>query len=28
VAAIPQLATWLPGQVLDLSVPKGPKFNE
>ncbi|HXM80769.1 MAG TPA: TRAP transporter large permease subunit [Burkholderiales bacterium] len=28
VAAIPELATWLPAQVLDLSVPKGPKFNE
>jgi tripartite ATP-independent transporter DctM subunit len=28
VAAIPELATWLPAQMLDLSVPKGPKFNE
>jgi len=28
VAALPDLATWLPAQLLDLSVPKGPKFNE
>jgi len=28
VLAIPELATWLPAQLLDLSVPKGPKFNE
>ncbi len=28
VAAIPELATWLPAQLLDLSIPKGPKFNE
>ena len=28
VAAFPDLATWLPGELLDLSVPKGPKFNE
>jgi len=28
VAVIPELATWLPAQLLDLSVPKGPKFNE
>jgi TRAP-type mannitol/chloroaromatic compound transport system permease large subunit len=28
VAGIPELATWLPSQLLDLSVPKGPKFSE
>ena len=28
VAALPSLATWLPAQVLDLSIPKGPKFSE
>jgi len=28
VAVLPELATWLPAQLLDLSVPKGPKFNE
>lgn len=28
VAAIPELATWLPAQVLDLSIPKGPKFSD
>ena len=28
VAALPDLATWLPAQLLDLSVPKGPKFSE
>jgi TRAP-type mannitol/chloroaromatic compound transport system permease large subunit len=28
VAAIPELATWLPAQLLDLSIPKGLKFNE
>ena len=28
VAALPDLATWLPAQVLDLSIPKGPKFSE
>lgn len=28
VAAIPELATWLPAQLLDLSIPKGPKFSE
>src|SRR5256885_5506701 len=28
VAVIPELATWLPAPMLDLSVPKGPKFNE
>jgi tripartite ATP-independent transporter DctM subunit len=28
VAVIPELATWLPAQLLDLAVPKGPKFNE
>ena len=28
VAVLPELATWLPAQMLDLSVPKGPKFNE
>jgi TRAP-type mannitol/chloroaromatic compound transport system permease large subunit len=28
VAAVPELATWLPAQLLDLSVPKAPKFNE
>ncbi|HEY7237646.1 MAG TPA: TRAP transporter large permease subunit [Burkholderiales bacterium] len=28
VAALPDLATWLPARLLDLSVPKGPKFNE
>jgi tripartite ATP-independent transporter DctM subunit len=28
VAALPDLATWLPAQLLDLSVPKGPRFNE
>jgi tripartite ATP-independent transporter DctM subunit len=28
VAALPELATWLPAQVLDLSIPKGPKFSD
>jgi TRAP-type mannitol/chloroaromatic compound transport system permease large subunit len=28
VAAIPELATWLPARVLDLSIPRGPKFSE
>ena len=28
VAGIPELVTWLPSQLLDLSVPKGPKFSE
>ena len=28
VAAWPELATWLPAQVLDLSIPKGPKFSD
>ena len=28
VAALPSLATWLPAQLLDLSIPKGPKFSE
>ncbi|TMI02689.1 MAG: TRAP transporter large permease subunit [Betaproteobacteria bacterium] len=28
LAVLPELATWLPAQMLDLSVPKGPKFNE
>lgn len=28
VAVLPDLATWLPAQTLDLSVPKAPKFNE
>jgi tripartite ATP-independent transporter DctM subunit len=28
VAALPDLATWLPAQVLDLSIPKGPKFSD
>jgi tripartite ATP-independent transporter DctM subunit len=28
VAVLPELATWLPAQVLDLSIPKGPKFSE
>lgn len=28
VAAFPDLATWLPAQLLDLSLPKAPKFNE
>jgi TRAP-type mannitol/chloroaromatic compound transport system permease large subunit len=28
VAALPDLATWLPARLLDLSVPKGPKFSE
>ena len=28
VTALPELATWLPGQMLDLSIPKGPKFSE
>jgi len=28
VAAVPELATWLPARVLDLSIPKGPKFSE
>lgn len=28
VAALPELAIWLPAQVLDLSIPKGPKFSE
>ncbi|HEV8106121.1 MAG TPA: TRAP transporter large permease subunit [Burkholderiales bacterium] len=28
VAALPDLATWLPAQVLDLSIPRGPKFSD
>lgn len=28
IAALPELATWLPAHLLDLSVPKGPRFNE
>lgn len=28
VVALPDLATWLPAQVLDLSIPKGPKFSD
>ncbi len=28
VLAIPELATWLPSEVLDLSIPKGPKFSD
>jgi tripartite ATP-independent transporter DctM subunit len=28
VAALPDLATWLPAQLLDLSIPKGPKFSD
>jgi tripartite ATP-independent transporter DctM subunit len=28
VAALPDLATWLPARLLDLSVPKGPKFSD
>jgi TRAP-type mannitol/chloroaromatic compound transport system permease large subunit len=28
VAALPDLATWLPGQLLDLSIPKAPKFSD
>lgn len=28
VVALPDLATWLPAQMLDLSIPKGPKFTE
>jgi tripartite ATP-independent transporter DctM subunit len=28
VAALPELATWLPAQVLDLSIPRGPKFSD
>lgn len=28
VAALPDLATWLPAQLLDLSIPKAPKFSD
>ena len=28
VAALPDLATWLPAQLLDLSIPKAPKFTD
>jgi TRAP-type mannitol/chloroaromatic compound transport system permease large subunit len=28
VAALPDLATWLPGRMLDLSIPKPPKFSD
>jgi tripartite ATP-independent transporter DctM subunit len=28
VATVPELATWLPSQLLDLSIPKAPKFTE
>jgi TRAP-type mannitol/chloroaromatic compound transport system permease large subunit len=28
VAALPDLATWLPAQILDLSIPKAPKFSD
>jgi tripartite ATP-independent transporter DctM subunit len=28
VAMFPSLATWLPAELLDLSIPKGPKFTE
>jgi len=28
VAALPELATWLPAHLLDLSIPKGPKFSD
>jgi tripartite ATP-independent transporter DctM subunit len=28
VVLLPELATWLPAQVLDLSIPKGPKFSD
>jgi tripartite ATP-independent transporter DctM subunit len=28
VAALPELATWLPAQLLDLSIPKAPKFSD
>jgi tripartite ATP-independent transporter DctM subunit len=28
VYLVPELATWLPAQLLDLSIPKAPKFNE
>lgn len=28
VALLPELAAWLPAQVLDLSIPKGPKFSD
>ena len=28
VAAVPELAAWLPARVFDLSIPKGPKFSE
>jgi tripartite ATP-independent transporter DctM subunit len=28
VAALPDLATWLPARLLDLSIPKGPKFSD
>ncbi|HJY77641.1 MAG TPA: TRAP transporter large permease subunit [Burkholderiales bacterium] len=28
VAALPDLATWLPAQMLDLSIPKAPKFSD
>jgi tripartite ATP-independent transporter DctM subunit len=28
VAALPELATWLPARLLDLSIPKGPKFSD
>jgi tripartite ATP-independent transporter DctM subunit len=28
VAVFPELATWLPAQLLDLSIPKGPKFSD
>ena len=28
VALIPEIATWLPAQLLDLSIPKPPKFSE
>jgi len=28
VAALPDLATWLPAHMLDLSIPKGPKFSD
>jgi hypothetical protein len=25
---VPELATWLPAALLDLSVPRGPKFSD
>jgi tripartite ATP-independent transporter DctM subunit len=28
VAALPDLATWLPARLLDLSIPRGPKFSD